>query len=81
MPETITEKIERFVCIMYELDKVCKGNEARYKLFCSSAGCESSMPPYQDTLLPHAMRANYQAAIWKRANMSTISTPTPLQNG
>ena len=81
MPENIIEKIEKFVCVMYGLDKVGKVNEARYKLFCSSAGSESSMPPCQDTLLQHAMRANYQAAIWKRANMSTISAPTPLQHG
>ena len=74
MSETIIEKIERFVCVIYELYKVCKVKEARYKLFCSSAGSGSSMPLCQDTLLQHEMRA-------MRAYMSTISASTPLYDG
>ena len=60
--------LQRFTCAMY-----CKNagtnkvNELRYRLFCLKKGNVDSnqVPPCDDSLRKHALRANYQAAIWK----------------
>ena len=61
--------LQRFTSAMY-----CKNagtnevNELRYRLFCLKKGDVDSnqLPPCDDSLRKHALRANYQAAIWKR---------------
>lgn len=73
--------LERFVCRLYRRSDVDRVNEARYRLFCSSAGSETSMPPCQDSLSQHAKRANYQAAIWKQASQPMITAPDPVEHG
>ena len=63
------------------LSNVQDVNEARYKLFCSAAGSDYSMPPCKNALLQHTRRANYQAAIWKKATNAIISAPEPISHG
>ena len=67
------------VCQLYGLDKV-KVDEARYVMFCSS-GSESSMPPTKDALTYNLQKANYQTAIWKKADTPLIDVPPPEVHG
>jgi len=55
-------------------------NELRYRLFCTKKGNidSSQLPPCVDCLFKHAVRANFQAVIWKRSLQSCQGTRTPL---
>ena len=72
--------LQRFTCAMY-----CKNagtneaNELRYQLFCLKKGDVDSneLPPCDDSLRKHALRANYQAAIWKRSLERCLKIPSP----
>lgn len=52
----------------------------RYELFCIKAS-ETNIPPALDCLKQHVQRANYQAAIWRRAHVSCINPPDPTLHG
>lgn len=56
-------------------------NEARYNMFCYDSKCELAMPPNRDSLIKHAQRANYQAAIYKRSLESNPMYPSPTEHG
>ena len=56
-------------------------NEARYTLFCSKSHQSQQLPPTRDALNKHIQRANYQAALWKRALLSDESVPSPDGHG
>ena len=79
---TITDglmsKCELTVCQMYNV-KSDSVNAARYELFCLNAG--QSMPPCREALKQHLARANYQAAIWKKADCLKIDAPSPTEHG
>ena len=76
--------LQRLTCAMY-----CKNagtnevNELRYRLFCLKKGNVDSnqLPPCDDSLRKHALRANYQAAIWKRSLRRCPEIPSPLGCG
>ena len=76
--------LQRFTCAMY-----CKNtgtnevNKLRYRLFCLKKEDVDSnqLPPCDDSLLRHARRANYQAAIWKRSLQRYPEIPSPLGCG
>ena len=61
-------KLEQFVCALYN-DHMCQSvNELRYKLFCKSKSLQShQLPPTKDALENHLRRANYQSFLWKHA--------------
>lgn len=42
-------------------------DEARYNIFRLQAVTESALPPTQDSLKLHTLRANYQTAIYRNA--------------
>ena len=50
-------------------------------MFKMGTHCESSMPPNKDSLTKHLNRANYQAAIYKRALEADPHVPTPHGRG
>ena len=76
----VVEALEQFVCLLY--GQSCNEiNEARYRLFCTKALSEVRLPPCQDALLLHCKRANYQAAIWRRALLNVINAPSPEEHG
>lgn len=58
-------------------------NILRYQLFCARRGeVESSnLPPCEDCLYMHSLRANYQAAIWRRCLEPQPSVPHPNDCG
>ncbi len=70
--------IEEFVCQLYcRNTKILKVNELRYQMFSSRRGeMESAeLPPCEDTLKQHILRANYKAAIWWRILVNSPETP------
>ncbi len=54
----------------------------RYELFRVKHGNVESgqLPPCQDCLRLHAVRANYQNAIWHRSLQADPQTPSPLDS-
>ena len=61
-------KIEQFVCALYNDHRCNSVNELRYKLFCKSKNLQShQLPPTKAALTNHLRRANYQAFLWKQA--------------
>ena len=59
--------IEKFVCTLYA-KAGHNVNTIRYNIFSKSSNPQSHyLPPTQDALKKHIMRANYQTAIWRNA--------------
>ena len=58
-------------------------NKLRYHLFCAKRGevDSSQLPSCEDCFFMHALRANYQAAIWRRCLESNPSVPHPTDHG
>ena len=58
-------------------------NTAHYQLFCARRGkLESSqLAPCEDCLFLHAMRANYQAGIWRGSLQQHPQVPSPVEHG
>ena len=77
--DSLTENMERFVCKLYG-QPGNDINEARHSIFCSRALSEVNLPPCRNALVQHIKRANYQAAIWRRALKADIHAPSPHDN-
>ena len=73
---------EKFTCQLYS-SGTNNVNKARYNLFCSKNGQVEShqLPPCQDCLHKHTLRANYQAGIWRRSLESNPAVPSPVGMG
>ena len=70
--ESIQLNLESLTCMLYG---------ARYDLFRMGKFSDAALPPNKDCLLQHIQRASYQAAIWKRAIVPIIDTPSPTNHG
>ncbi|KAG0717882.1 hypothetical protein GWK47_053560 [Chionoecetes opilio] len=78
------EKLQEITCHMYlPSTHTTEVNKLRYELFCARRGeVESSqLPPCEDCLFMHALRANYQAAIWRRSLQSQPFVANPTDCG
>jgi len=74
------QKLQEVTCHMYvPSTNTTKVNELRHQLFCARRGeIESSqLPPCEDCLFMHVLRANYQAAIWRRCLQCQPYVPSP----
>ena len=95
IPENIFSQLESFVCAMYS-SKITDVNSLRYFLFESrytttlpsgkltaetSAIDLSLIPPCRESLRKHAMRANYQTAVWRTAHSTKPCLPSPAGCG
>ena len=80
LPDALFDTLEQFVCFVYGQpdDGV---NQARCRLFCMKALSEFRLPPCRNALLLHCKRANYQAAIWRKAWLGKIDVPLPHGHG
>ena len=60
-----------------------KINDLRYHLFCAKKGEIEShqLPPCRDCLEKYALRANYQAGIWRRCLEQNPQVPSPVGRG
>ena len=66
--ETLHKLCEKFVCLLYRSGTLIEEvNKLRYQLFVTRATRSDQMPPTQDALRQHVLRANYQAGVWQRA--------------
>ena len=72
---------EAFVYRMYSQIAINDVNVLRYRLFCSRSTQSTSLPPTRNALVLHVHRANYQAAVWRRALSNTIQPPSPHGHG
>jgi hypothetical protein len=76
--------LQHFTCLMYApTTKTVVVNQLRHDLFFAKRGeVESNhLPPCEDTLTKHAMRANYQAGVWKRCLEKQPTIPDPEGHG
>ena len=84
LSEDLFDEMEKFTCALYTPGASTGNiNDARYNLFCAKNGEIEShqLPPCQDCLRKHAVRANYQAGIWRRSLERNPSIPSPNGNG
>ena len=71
---------EEFVCSLYRYPGRNVQN-VRHKLFCSKSSQSCNSPPTRDALEKHTNRANYQAAVWRKALKHDCQIPSPDGNG
>lgn len=79
--ENLSEEIQKYVCALYGQKDVCKVNIARYNLFKLGKFSEDNIPPNDDTLHQHLLRANFQAYIWKHSLSNVLNIPSPCESG
>ena len=82
---TVTESmavIERFVCLMYSaVTNEHEVNKCRRYLFTKGRQLES-LPPTQDALFQHVLRAVYQGSfVWGQATIAMQILPKPTDWG
>ena len=80
----LMDQLEVFTCRIYAPKApTSKVNNLRYHLFCAKKGEIEShqLPPCRDCLVKHALRANYQAGIWRRCLEQDIQIPNPVGRG
>ena len=69
-----------YVCSLYGKSGA-DVNDARYALFCQKGSESSQLLPTKDAFSKHTRRANYQAAVWRRALDARPDVPTPHGHG
>ena len=81
----LLETLEKVTCSLYSPSTATASNinDVRYNLFCAKNGEIEShlLPPCKDCLSKHAMRANYQACIWRRSLERNAVIPSPVGMG
>ena len=78
------KKPQAFTCKVYtSCTTTVYINTARHQLFCAWRGeLESTqLPPCEDCLFTHTMRANYQAGIWRCSLQQHPLVPIPVKRG
>ena len=74
------KKLEEFITAIYN----CKSrnlNEARAEMFKTEGLTDDYLPPTKDAFSQHVKRANYYAAVLKRANQQFFKAPSPTRHG
>ena len=80
--ETLHKLCEKFVCLLYRSGTLIEEvNKLRHQLFVTRATQSDQMPPTQDALRQHVLRANYQAGVWQRALEREPAIPGPAGHG
>ena len=78
------KKLQEFTCKVYTSSTTTVDiNTARHQLFCARRGELESrqVPPCEDCLFTHTMRANYQAGIWRCSLQQHPLVPVPDKRG
>ena len=84
LSDELFEKLQSFTCTLYSAKSGTNNtNDLRYRLFCARKGEIDShlLPPCADALKKHALRANYQACIWRRSLEGCPAVPSPVGHG
>ena len=80
----VFKKLQVFTCKLYSASTTTEDiNILRHQLFCAQRGAleSSQLPPCEDCLITHAMRANYQAGIWRGSLQQHLQVPNPVHHG
>ncbi len=80
MSNDLFSVLQYFTCHLYAAGcDTTKVNELRYHLFKAKKGKvdSSQLPPCENCLNLHALRANYQSAIWGHSLQTTPRIPNP----
>ena len=80
----IFKKLQAFTCKLYTSSTTTVYiNTSRHLLFCARRGeLESTqLPPCEDCLFMHTMRANYLAGIWRCCLQQHPLVPCPVKCG
>ncbi|KAG0711428.1 hypothetical protein GWK47_020627 [Chionoecetes opilio] len=80
VPTDVFNSIQAFTCQLYAGNtKIVGAISLRYHMFCAKKGQIESgqLPPCEDSLMQHTLRANYQAAIWRRSLENLPDVPAP----
>ena len=84
LSDHLYRSLQKFTCAMYcSTPGTSDINELRYRLFCLKRGDVESnqLPPYNDAGCKHSLRANYQAAVWRRSLQKCPDIPSPVGSG
>ena len=85
LSDELLEALDKVTCSLYTPSTATASNinDVRYNLFCAKNGEIEShlLPPCKDCLSKHAMRANYQACIWRRSLERNPVIPSPVGMG
>ncbi|PIK58297.1 hypothetical protein BSL78_04803 [Apostichopus japonicus] len=75
--------VEKFVYIhkLYGQMDATSVNDVRFDMFKKANRMESTMPPNNDALRQHILRANFQARIYKLSLMKNQDLPSPSEHG
>ena len=79
--DDLQAKCEEFICAVYGHCLCSDVNELRYIQFCSQQSGASHLPPTRNARRKHVLRANYQAAICRRALEGMPCVPSPHNQG
>ena len=83
LPEKeVLAEVEAFVCKLYNKNtSEVEINKERAAAFRKTKKSLDSLPPTQDSLNLHSMRANYQTLVWKKALEPCHTLPPPEECG
>jgi hypothetical protein len=83
LPEkSVLAEVEAFVCKLYNKNtSEVEINKERAAAFRKTKKSLDSLPPTQDSLNLHSMRANYQTLVWKKALEPCHTLPPPEECG
>lgn len=80
MTDELFQILQEFTCKLYAArTNIIYVNELRYQLWRAKKGAVESgqLPPCEDSLRQHALRANYQCAVWRRSLVQCPYVPRP----
>ena len=79
--ETVA-RAEEFVCHLYQPNSPLTSiNRVRSKMFQKGMKELENLPPTADALKQHILRAHFQAAVWRSANIPQPDIPVPTDSG
>ena len=81
LSENLFNEVQKYVCHLYGQADCIDVNTARYNLFRLGKHSDELLPPTKDSLKKQVMRANYQAAVWRRSLEQLQDLPTPVGKG
>ena len=83
LTESTFKGLEEFVCRLYRQMKSETKDVAtlRWEMFCKAQAEAQNLPPTRAALLEHTKRAQFQARIWKTADVPNPSIGTPNDYG
>ena len=77
--DSLINWLNRFVCHMYGWKGKDSVNNIRYWMYCQSGAkiASEKLPPCEDVLQLHILRANYHAFIWRQSLLAQQAENDP----